>query len=71
MLTLQLGFLDHVLRETPSKNLINLRRSYFSRTGPSQDRALLGGGIEAMRGIYQSIRMAEVWQPTHFTMLFR
>ena len=54
-------FLDHLLRETPSKKLINLRRSYFARTGESQDRSLLGGGIEAMKGVYQSLRMAEVW----------
>lgn len=53
-------FLDHLLRETPSKKLINLRRSYFARTGESQDRSLLGGGIEAMKGVYQSLRMAEV-----------
>lgn len=55
-----INFLDHLLRETPSKTLINLRRSYFSRTGESQDRKLLGGGIEAMKGVYQTIRMAEV-----------
>ncbi|KAL6721013.1 Protein argonaute [Lecanora helva] len=54
-----ISFLDHLLRETPSKKLINLRRSYFSRIGESQDRVLLGGGVEAMKGIYQSIRMAE------------
>ncbi|KAK4692655.1 eukaryotic translation initiation factor 2C, partial [Lecanoromycetidae sp. Uapishka_2] len=54
-----INFLDHLLRETPSKTLINLRRSYFSRTGESQDRKLLGGGIEAMKGVYQTIRMAE------------
>ncbi len=56
-----INFLDHLLRETPSKKLINLRRSYFSRTGESQDRKLLGGGVEAIKGVYQTIRMAEVW----------
>lgn len=55
-----IAFLDHLLRETPSKNLINLRRSYFARIGASTDRTLLGGGVEAMKGIYQTIRMAEV-----------
>lgn len=44
----------------PSKLLINLRRSYFARQGPHTDRVLVGGGVEAMRGVYQSIRMAEV-----------
>ena len=64
MLILSSDFLDHLLRETPSKKLINLRRSYFARTGASQDRTLLGGGVEAMKGVYQSIRMAEVLRVT-------
>ena len=51
-------FLDHLLRETPSKKLINIRKSYFGKqSGVQRDR--LSGGIEAMRGVYQSIRMAE------------
>ena len=54
------GFLDHLLRELPSKTLINLRRSYFARHAVSEERTLLGGGIEAMKGVYQSIRLAEV-----------
>ncbi len=53
-------FLDHLLRETPSKSLINLRRSYFARHAVSEERTLVGGGIEAMKGVYQSIRLAEV-----------
>lgn len=48
----------------PSKKLINLRRSYFARHGNRDDRVLLEGGIEAMKGVYQSIRMAEVYLPT-------
>ena len=63
ILTRYSDFLDHLLRETPSKKLINLRRSYFARTGETQDRVLLGGGIEAMKGVYQSIRMAEACLP--------
>ena len=62
-----INFLDHLLRETPSKKLINLKRSYFARTGESQDRKLLGGGIEALKGVYQSIRMAEVRLNTIFS----
>ncbi|MCJ1277895.1 hypothetical protein MMC21_005709 [Puttea exsequens] len=54
-----INFLDHLLRETPSKHLINLRRSYFARQGDPRDRKLLGYGVEAMHGVYQSIRMAE------------
>ncbi len=44
--------------------MINLRRSYFARTGEPNDRVVLDGGIEAMKGVYQSIRMAEVCLPT-------
>lgn len=54
-----INFLDHLLRESPSKSLINLRRSYFARHPVSEERTLLGGGIEAMKGVYQSIRLAE------------
>ncbi|KAL8844394.1 MAG: hypothetical protein Q9176_001304 [Flavoplaca citrina] len=52
-----INFLDHVIREWPSKNHINIKKSYFDRN--SGQREAIGGGIEAMRGIYQSIRMAE------------
>lgn len=55
-----LDFLDHLLRETPSKNMINFRRSYFARAADIRDRTMIGGGIEAMKGVYQSIRVAEV-----------
>lgn len=41
--------------------MINLRRSYFARHAVTEERTLLGGGIEAMKGIYQSIRLAEVY----------
>ncbi|KAL8832946.1 MAG: hypothetical protein Q9170_004627 [Blastenia crenularia] len=52
-----INFLDHLVREWPSKNLVSIKRSYFHRH--QGDRDLIGGGIEAMRGVYQSIRMAE------------
>ncbi|KAL9595041.1 MAG: hypothetical protein Q9179_005141 [Wetmoreana sp. 5 TL-2023] len=52
-----INFLDHLIREHPSKQHINIKKSYFDRAaGAVKD---LGGGIEAMRGVYQSIRMAE------------
>jgi len=50
-------FLDHVLRETPSKTLIAIKRSFFART---EERVRLGSGVEAMKGVYQSIRLAHV-----------
>lgn len=46
-----------MIREWPSKQHTNIKRSYFSRE--SGEKFALGGGIEAMRGVYQSIRMAE------------
>ena len=55
-----INFLDHLLRETPSKKLINLRRSYFvPREQVGKQMMTIGGGVEALKGIYQSIRMAE------------
>ncbi|KAI9877191.1 MAG: hypothetical protein M1830_004561 [Pleopsidium flavum] len=50
-----INFLDHVLRETPSKNLVAIKRSFFART---EERVRLGNGVEAMKGVYQSIRLA-------------
>ncbi len=52
-----INFLDHLLRETPTKQHISMKRSYFGRN--AAERALLGGGVEAMKGVYQSIRAAE------------
>ncbi|KAL8858415.1 MAG: hypothetical protein Q9178_005096 [Gyalolechia marmorata] len=52
-----INFLDHLIREGPSKQHINIKKSYFDRN--TGQKELVGGGVEAMRGIYQSIRMAE------------
>lgn len=63
-------FLDHLLRETPSKTNIAMKQSYFSRKKLGSVGDNLGGkndltgGIEALKGVYQSIRMAEVFSPT-------
>lgn len=63
-------FLDHLLRETPSKSQIAVKRSYFSRKKLGSGSDNLGGkndltgGIEALKGVYQSIRLAEVFQPS-------
>lgn len=53
-----LDFLDHLIREYPSKTLVGIKRSYFSPK--VKDAFNLGGGVDAVRGVYQSIRMAEV-----------
>lgn len=52
------GFLDHLLREDPSKRMIAIKRSFFHNKITS--RASIGGGVEAMKGVYQSIRAAQV-----------
>ncbi|KAK2754064.1 hypothetical protein FQN54_007233 [Arachnomyces sp. PD_36] len=50
-----LTFLDHLLRETPSKQFTAIRRSFFKENGDKMD---VGGGVEAYKGMYQSIRIA-------------
>ncbi|KAL8688577.1 MAG: hypothetical protein Q9218_005546 [Villophora microphyllina] len=52
-----INFLDHLIREGPSKKHINIKKSYFDRDHGATFE--LGDGVEAMRGVYQSIRMAE------------
>ncbi|KAI4249574.1 MAG: hypothetical protein L6R42_008924, partial [Xanthoria sp. 1 TBL-2021] len=52
-----INFLDHVIRQWPSKQHTIIKRSYFNQ-GFCKKRDL-GGGVEVMSGIYQSIRMAE------------
>ena len=47
------------MRVTPSKTMVAMKRSYFNEKMVT--RVALGGGVEAMKGIYQSIRMAQVW----------
>lgn len=46
------------MRETPSKIMIAIKRSFFHQKITA--RASIGGGVEAMKGIYQSIRVAQV-----------
>lgn len=52
-------FMDHLLRETPKKVHINLRRSYFARAPDRNDTFDVGNGVEAMKGVYQSLRATE------------
>ena len=56
-----INFLDHLLREDPSKRLTNLRRSYFTpENDEGKQMSTIGGGVEAIKGVYQSLRLAEV-----------
>lgn len=41
------------MRESPSKHFTQIKRSFFP---PGQDRFNLGGGIEALKGVYASFR---------------
>ncbi|KAI6846917.1 Piwi-domain-containing protein [Hortaea werneckii] len=46
--------LDHVLREYPSMKYTQIKRSFFAR---GERRFSLGGGIEAFKGVYSSMRI--------------
>ncbi|KAK9450874.1 Piwi domain-containing protein [Limtongia smithiae] len=47
-----INFLDHLLRESPSKRLTAIKRTFFQE-GRSYP---LDGGVEAWKGIFQSVR---------------
>jgi eukaryotic translation initiation factor 2C len=47
-------FLDHLMREFPSRNLISIKRSFFHKD--LEINAGLGAGVIAAKGVYQSIR---------------
>ena len=49
-----INFLDHLLREYPSVQYTQIKRSYFAR---GQSRVSLGACIEAFKGVYQSLRI--------------
>ncbi|KAF3934323.1 hypothetical protein ABW19_dt0208966 [Dactylella cylindrospora] len=50
-----MNFLDHLLRETPANRYITIKRSFFKHTGAQT----LEGGVEAWKGIFQSIRPSQ------------
>ncbi|KAF4556208.1 Piwi domain-containing protein 2 [Elsinoe fawcettii] len=50
-----INFLDHLLREGPSKRLTGIKRNFYA-IGDKQ-RFQLGGGLEAAKGLYQSMRI--------------
>lgn len=58
-----INFLDHLMRETPTKQLIAIKRNFFN---PNEARFELGGGIQAAKGAYASIRpvLSNTGQPS-------
>ena len=48
-------FFDHMFREYPRTHLTQIKRSFFAR---GQSRFELGSGVEAFKGVYQSLRIA-------------
>jgi eukaryotic translation initiation factor 2C len=49
-----INFADHLLRMTPSTKYTAIKRSFFAK---GQRRFNLGGGVEAFKGVYQSLRL--------------
>ena len=45
--------LDHVMREWPSQNYTQIKKSFFQR---GEQRFDLGGGVEAFKGVFASLR---------------
>ncbi|KAF2018363.1 eukaryotic translation initiation factor 2C 2, partial [Aaosphaeria arxii CBS 175.79] len=56
-----INFFDHVLREQPSRNYTQIKKSFFQR---GEKRADLGGGIEAFKGVFSSLRPTLINQGT-------
>lgn len=50
-------FLDHLMRVTPTKTMYAIKRSFFHHDVVARES--IGGGVEAMKGVYQSIRAAQ------------
>ena len=48
-------FMDHLMRETPRQKYTSIKRAFFAK---GLHRHELGGGIEAFKGVYQSLRIA-------------
>jgi eukaryotic translation initiation factor 2C len=49
-----INFLDHLLREWPSSQYTAIKRNFFQH---GEKRSDLGGGIEAFKGVYQTMRI--------------
>ncbi|KAF2278534.1 Piwi-domain-containing protein [Westerdykella ornata] len=48
-----INFLDHVLRERPSQIYTQIKKSFFQK---GEQRFDLGGGVEAFKGVFASLR---------------
>lgn len=48
-----INFMDHVMREWPSQQYTQIKKSFFQR---GEQRFDLGGGIEAFKGVFASLR---------------
>lgn len=48
-----INFLDHLMRESPSQRFTQIKKSFFQR---GESRFDLGGGIEAFKGVFASLR---------------
>ncbi|UPX19247.1 Protein argonaute [Ascochyta rabiei] len=48
-----INFLDHVMREGPSQQYTQIKKSFFQR---GEQRFDLGGGVEAFKGVFASLR---------------
>ena len=48
-----INFLDHVMREWPSQQYTQIKKSFFQR---GEQRFDLGGGVEAFKGVFSSLR---------------
>ncbi|CAN9089423.1 unnamed protein product [Alternaria alternata] len=48
-----INFLDHVMREWPSQQYTQIKKSFFQR---GEVRFDLGGGVEAFKGVFASLR---------------
>ncbi|KAF2789751.1 Piwi-domain-containing protein [Melanomma pulvis-pyrius CBS 109.77] len=48
-----INFLDHVMREEPSRKYTQIKKSFFQR---GEQRFDLGGGVEAFKGVFASLR---------------
>lgn len=48
-----INFFDHLMREWPSQQYTQIKKSFFQR---GEQRFDLGGGIEAFKGVFASLR---------------
>lgn len=49
-----INFADHLLRQTPTEKYSSIKRSFFQK---GEKRFELGGGVEAFKGVFASLRV--------------